>query len=172
MTALTVSYHPASLADHEGDRPLFGHHCEPLSYVCVCPRCGVPRYCNNIPVLFSSVICTHVRPVVPNPGTAPILSCETHPSQIFSITLAGSIEGVWTRGRRSGDCCVCVFAIYNLKFLEYYFQYEEKESRAFGGTNSHPLEELGEQLVGQEERCRAPLLETPPAESAPKSARV
>ena len=80
------------------------------------PRCGLP-------VLYSSSMCTHAKPAPPTPSTASTLPCKTHPSQRLSIILmwnptereplhytsVGFIEVVWTRGRRLGDCCVCVF---------------------------------------------------------------
>ena len=60
---------------------------------------------------------------------------------------------------------MCVSEIRKLGFLEL------KESRA-SRTKSDLQEELGGQPVGQEERCRAPLPDTPPAESAMESASV
>ena len=41
---------------------------------------------NNIPVIYSSVICTHVKLVPPIPSTASSLPCNTYPFQRFCIT--------------------------------------------------------------------------------------
>ena len=54
----------------------------------------------------------------------------------------------------------------------FYFGVSGIEGKQSLRTKSHPLEELGGQPAGQEERCRALLLETPPAKSATESASV
>ena len=58
-----------------------------------------------------------------------------------------------------------------LVFLKFGVSGTEGE-QSIDNEESPPAEELGGQSVGEEERCRAPLPETPPAESATESARV
>ena len=131
-----------------------------------------------MPFLYSSVICIYVKPATPAPSTAPTLPWNTHPTQRLSITLVGNpTEGephhytIEDRSKVSGlegdDQETVVFVV--LKFIIWGFW---NRRRAEPRGRRDPLEELGGQPVGKEERCRAPLPETPPAESATESASV
>ena len=69
------------------------------------------------------------------PGTFLTLVGNPTESQSHHYTSGGLIEGVWTRGRQLGDCCVCV-----LQFRasgiegEQSFENEESPSRELGTT--------------------------------------
>ena len=69
---------------------------------------------NNIPVLYSSVLCVYVKPAQLTLSTAPPLPCETHTAQRLcpTITLVGRlIEGFWTRASKA----IVVFVIFVIR---------------------------------------------------------
>ena len=53
------------------------------------PRCGLQQDNNNIPMLYSSDMCSNVEPAQLHSRTASPLPCETHSAQRPSITLVG-----------------------------------------------------------------------------------